>query len=149
METKSKFHHRQFIRLKPEVLVSFMYIVQIKGIQMKSKHKPVLIDDISPGGVKFTTDLSLPVGEQVILGFHLHILNQWITLEGCVVWSRKFENLYEYGVKLRLDPAERIHLIKLLNDLLLYLCPVNARVHQIYGSISKHYLTHPIINCSL
>ncbi|HEY0826867.1 MAG TPA: PilZ domain-containing protein [Bacilli bacterium] len=137
---KNKHHYRLFIRLKPEISDGFMDIVSINGRQMQTKQKPVLIDDISPEGLKFTTELRLPVGNLLGLGFHLYILNQPVRLEGFVVWRRAGENLYEYGVRFKVNRIDHIRLIKQLNDLLLYIYPGNAKVHLLYRGMTNQYL---------
>lgn len=75
----------------------------------------VAIDNISPGGLKFTSSMQLPVARDVTYQFETTIMNQTIIVNSYVVWkNEKKDGFFEYGVEFSMDEKERDSLQKLL-----------------------------------
>ncbi|MBN6186821.1 PilZ domain-containing protein [Aneurinibacillus sp. BA2021] len=109
-------NRRQFFRLPlPHPLSSDVTIIRIKDNAVEAGKAQVLIEDISPGGLRFISDVKLPATPQVILEFETEILNNTIQLPGYIVRKLPREDeLYEYGVTFTLDEAVYTELIPLL-----------------------------------
>jgi hypothetical protein len=116
-------NHREFFRLQlKNALSSDMRIIRINGKIIETAYKEVLIDDIGPGGLRFLSDLNLPVNPSVIWEFRTELLGQPIELSGYVVRAKELEKgIYQYGLKFIIDEKERLTLIKMCNELALKL----------------------------
>ncbi|MED0672785.1 PilZ domain-containing protein [Aneurinibacillus aneurinilyticus] len=115
MEQDKRQHFRQTFH-KP--LCAEMTIVRIKGNQVDTKRTKTCILDIGPGGLRFLTNLKIPVNPYIVLEFQTRILDRNLSFHGHIV--RKVEGrdeFHEYGVKFVLEEAERMELTMLLNAL--------------------------------
>jgi hypothetical protein len=74
---------------------------------------PIEIDDISVKGLKFLSDIDIPMQEKVICSFE--IMDDPFVLEGAIVRKRDEEKGFEYGVGFSLDQSMSSHLFKQLN----------------------------------
>jgi hypothetical protein len=114
MEFQNK---RQFFRLLlPHPLSADVTIIKIKENAIETGNTRVLIEDISPGGLRFVSNIKLPVTHEVILEFRTDILAKTLYLPGYIV--RKTDRamgIYEYGVKFTLDDNDYATLSQLLN----------------------------------
>ncbi|NME98344.1 PilZ domain-containing protein [Aneurinibacillus aneurinilyticus] len=113
-------NRRQFFRLPlPHPLSSNVTIIQIKNNAIETGKAKVLIEDISPGGLRFISNVKLPATPQVILEFETEILNNNLQLPGYIVRKvPRDKDMYEYGVKFTLENnvhAELISLLQLLS----------------------------------
>lgn len=109
-------NRRQFFRLPlPHPLSSDVTIIRIKDNAVEAGKAQVLIEDISPGGLKFVSNVKLPATPEVILEFETQILNNTVQLPGYIVRKVPREgDLYEYGVTFTLDEGVYTELIPLL-----------------------------------
>ncbi|GEN32875.1 MULTISPECIES: PilZ domain-containing protein [Aneurinibacillus] len=110
-------NRRQFFRLPlPHPLSSDVTIIRIKENAIETGKAQVLIEDISPGGLRFVSDVRLPATPQVILEFETEIMNKTLQLPGYIVRKilRDQQGIYEYGVKFTLDEGTYTELIPLL-----------------------------------
>ncbi len=114
---------RKFFRIQlDDPLSTDVTIVKIKNKNVESKSARVIVDNIGPGGLKFITNLDLPVSSDVVLEFELEIVNKAIKLLGYTV--RKKENAegqFEYGVTFTIDDVKHAHIAKLCNELMIRL----------------------------
>jgi len=117
-----------------------MYIDSVNARAVRTKPRPVLIRDISPEGLQFVTVLNLPVNQRYILGFEFNMLARRLRFQGHIIWRLGEENLYAYGLKFTINEQQRYSLIRLLNDLVVRLCPAQNKIHKLYGRISAQYL---------
>lgn len=94
-------NRRQFFRIKlVNPLCAVMTVVQINDKAIKAGNTQVCIIDIGPGGLRFSSNLALPVSPQVILEFGLRIVNYNFKLRGNIVRKiGKINGTAEYGVK--------------------------------------------------
>lgn len=109
-------NRRQFFRLPlPHPLSSNVTIIQIKNNAIETGKAKVLIEDISPGGLRFISNVKLPATPQVILEFETEILNNNLQLPGYIVRKvPRDKDMYEYGVKFTLENNVHAKLISLL-----------------------------------
>ena len=137
MNSHAIHQKRRDIRIELTYGKGEISIIRIRNLQVHSKGKPVLLLDISPGGLRFQTDLVFPVCEHIILLCKAQLIkNVWVELEGRIVWRKRSENLFEYGFEMIIQEQHRILLIRLLNELLLNLIPKQQKIHSLYRSMS-------------
>ncbi len=112
-------NRRKYFRLLLEPsLCSEMTIVRIKENVIEASSCMVCIEDIGPGGLRFTTPLKLIVTPHVVLEFRMRILNETVKLHGYIVRQTELPNaLYQYGVQFTIDEAERAAVQQMLNEL--------------------------------
>ncbi|HEY5563782.1 MAG TPA: PilZ domain-containing protein [Clostridiaceae bacterium] len=99
-------------------LVSDMKIESINGKKADVNDTKVLIDNIGPSGLKFISNLVLPVKPEIMFNFGTIILNETIYLSGKIVWKEESVNgLYEYGIKFFHNDEKDQYLIRVFNTL--------------------------------
>jgi hypothetical protein len=108
---------RHFFRLRlKETIEAEMSIVQIKDQRIESKETKVKVDNISAGGLKYLSDLKLPVSHEIVLEFKIALNKEPLTLIGYNVWRvDREEGDYEYGVLFTIDEILREKLSALVN----------------------------------
>lgn len=99
-------------------IVAPLKIVQINGTKVASKPALVFVNDLSAGGLRFHTELSLPSDKyQLILEFAFELLEQKLLLLGSIVRKVQNDQLFEYGVKFIIDGADQDKLHHLVTKL--------------------------------
>lgn len=99
-------------------LRSRMTIVMIKGKTLEVGSAEVLIEDIGGGGLRFLSDLKLPVNDQLVLQFETEVYSQQLKTYGHVVRSSPWsETIYEYAVKFTMDESAHAEVNRLVNSL--------------------------------
>lgn len=103
-------------------LCSDMTIAEIRGKTIETGKTEVLINDIGPGGMRFSSNIKLPINPDILLKVQTQILGKLIELYGPIVRMGEMEKgIYEYGLKFLIDEKERSQVIPLLNELSLRL----------------------------
>lgn len=98
---KAEARKRKHYRLNfPQQLEADIKLVSIAGRKMELGVSKVLIGDISIGGLKFISNLKLPIRGDVVYQFETELLNEPVTLKGSIVWKDEInEDLVEYGIQ--------------------------------------------------
>jgi hypothetical protein len=81
----------------PYPLYSEMKIVHMDDKPMDSKHAQVMITEMGVRGFKFTTDLRLPINENVIWRFQMQLKEREFVVDAFFTSSEKYRNGYLYG----------------------------------------------------
>ena len=103
-------------------LVASMTLIRIHGRKVELGRTEVLVEDIGLGGLRFLSDIRLPVHREIILEFETKILGNTIKMYGSVVWMRELKSgIYQYGLEFSMDESERSVLTQLLNKLAILL----------------------------
>ncbi|WP_094548766.1 PilZ domain-containing protein [Petroclostridium xylanilyticum] len=116
--SKPFINQREYFRIKMEKsLCAQMQIIQFKGKKISTKSTLVCIKDISAGGLRFLSNLKLPINSDIVLAFKTEILQKSIELPGHIVRINELHgNVYEYGVQfLFLDESARPKITALLD----------------------------------
>ena len=99
-----------------------MRLTSIAGKSLNLSISKVLIEDISEGGLRFVSNLKLPIRGDVVYQFKTELLDESITLNGNIVWKEEInEDLVEYGVKFNIEKDEQAALSTLLDSFILLL----------------------------
>lgn len=117
VETRLK-EQRRYFRVKLDApLCADMKIIKKEGKNVQTAGTKVCVLDIGPGGLKFMSELWLPVDSQIVLEFSLCILKQDISLCGSIVHEEETqEGIFEYGVQFIINEQRRTQIARLLND---------------------------------
>lgn len=116
-EETSYDNRREFFRVElSQPLIAEMTITSLGGKVVKLGMTKVLLEDIGPGGARFTSNIKLPTRPDLILKIQTYILDQEIEAKGSIVWSKEADNLNQYGLQFNIDNNERDSLTGLLNQ---------------------------------
>jgi len=124
-------------------LHSDIKIKSVNGIIIDSSSTKVLINDIGPSGLKFISNLTLPVNPSVIFNFETLVLDETISVSGYIVWQdESFSGLCEYGIRFIHNDSEEQHLIKLFNTLQISIrrSPLLSGCSFYTGDLIKYFL---------
>jgi diguanylate cyclase (GGDEF)-like protein/PAS domain S-box-containing protein len=114
---KAKQNKRKHDRLHfPYPLAADMRLISIAGRSMQLGKSNVLIEDMSIGGLRYVSNLRLPVRGDVQFEFKTEILGKPLQLNGSIVWKEEInEDLIEYGIKFIMGEDEQTSLASLLD----------------------------------
>ncbi|WP_458413689.1 EAL domain-containing protein [Schinkia sp. CFF1] len=110
-------NRRAYFRIDlPRPLIANMTITALGGKHVKLGTTKVLLEDIGPGGVRFTSNIRLPIRSDLILKISTVILDQEIETMGTIVWCKEEDHLQQYGLQLTISDKARDTLTGLLNQ---------------------------------
>lgn len=120
-ENTEFINKRKFFRVytkKP--ICTEMEIVSFNGKSIKTHSSNVCIKDLSLCGLKFSSKLELPIGENIIYQFKLQLLHKCYYIKGHIVWHKEEKNgdIY-YGVHSIIDEKMYADYFAVLNNLAL------------------------------
>ena len=96
-------------------LSSKMTLTTFQGRNINLGKTEVIIDNISPGGLKFTSNMQLPVRTDVLYQFETMMMNYKMVVNGYIVWKNEAKDgFFEYGVEFSIDGKEKEKLLKVL-----------------------------------
>ncbi|KGR74931.1 sensor domain-containing protein [Ureibacillus sinduriensis] len=118
-DTPEQMERRAFSRIELFYpLSSQMTLTSFQGRKVKLGKTKVVIDSIGLGGLKFTSNMQLPVRPDVMYLFECTIMSNPIVLNGFIVWKTEIkDDFFEYGVEFSIDENERNHLLEILRRL--------------------------------
>lgn len=140
MHENCKNNNRHYIRIQVPGLTTKLHIVSIEGRAVKSATQNVLVLNIGPGGLRFTTSLRIPADRDVKISMQTILTGVRFETEGYIVWQEAVENMYEYGVQFDMSSLHRSFLIRLLNYMYVKLYPEHQKIHQYYAYFTQCYL---------
>lgn len=107
-------------------------ICTIFGKVIGSAATPILLQDLSPAGLKFLTHLRFPVSKDYSLQVNVAFDEWHFCLNGHIVWRHEEENLYEYGLFFVPDSHVSQAISRALQEKLRLMNPNQSRIHHIY-----------------
>ena len=112
-------NRRDFFRItfkKP--LGADMSIFKVSGKKVSLGYTEVGVFDIGAGGLRFLSDIKLPMKSDIVLVFETEILEEELNLYGNVVWMKHYKDeTFEYGIEFVFDEDHRKAMLQLLNQL--------------------------------
>lgn len=115
-------NRRKYYRLKFDIpLCADMTVTKFKNKDIKLGTSKVLVEDISLGGLRYLSNINLPIQEDLVLLFTTTILGNQYHLTGRNVWKLEVNGLYQYGFEFNLTETERDKLAPTINQLTLQL----------------------------
>ena len=96
---------------------------------------------MSVGGLRFVSNLNLPVREDIIFQFKIELLGRSISMLGRVIWKEEMnEELLEYGVNFMIDQNEQTKINTLLSSYhVLLKNKHNLPSHRLTSEHINHY----------
>jgi hypothetical protein len=126
---------REHVRLQlVDGVRALIRIVNVNGEWVTSNPSQVILQNISPDGCGFQCSLQFPINYRVLMEIEWLSENERLQLIGQVVWRKSEDNGYRYGMCFRLPLHDRMQLQRVLNQLVLRLCPVQSIIHSLYLS---------------
>lgn len=94
-------NRREFFRHQFNIpLCANMKIAEIQGRAVDTKYSHVCIRDIGAGGLRFQSNLQMPIRDDVVFSFRMMIEGKSVELRGILVRSEPMPNdSFEYGLK--------------------------------------------------
>jgi hypothetical protein len=126
---------REHVRLQlVDAIRALIRIVNVNGEWVRSNPNQVLMKNISQGGCAFQCSIEFPINYRFLLEIEWLSENERLQLIGQVVWKKSEDNGYLYGMYFRLTLNDRLQLQRVLNQMVLRLCPGQAIIHSLYRS---------------
>ncbi len=97
---KNDIEKRKFFRFTfPHLVIGKMTIVEVNAKKVEVGATPILLENISLGGIKFQSNLKLPINSNMKFKFEFQLMNQTFEIEGILKWIvDEFGDIYSYGV---------------------------------------------------
>lgn len=115
----------------PAPVEGFLRIIEYNRQPIHVGKTPVLIENISLGGLKFLSKLKLPVNEEMKFNVAFRINDEAFQLAAKLIWCNEEKmDLYSYGIQFMLDKDSEKRLSALMNKLSTH----NNRVEPFLGT---------------
>lgn len=116
-------NRRKYFRINfTHPLEADMTISEFNGKKVNLGMTEILIEDMGIGGIRFLSQIHLPVRNDVVLNIQTDLLNHSLLLQGNVVWKNEYiSNVYQYGLQFTISDQETLKLSKVMNQLQLEL----------------------------
>lgn len=116
-------NRRRYFRINLDwPLAANMTILKFKNMDVKLGTSKAIIENLSLGGLKFTSSINLPVQRDMVIQFSTMILGHEVTFIGNNVWkSESTDGLYQYGFEFTWNEVNRDKFAVILNRIILQL----------------------------
>ncbi|WP_162595837.1 EAL domain-containing protein [Bacillus sp. CGMCC 1.16541] len=96
-----EYNQREFHRvLFPSPIEAFVTIQEYKKKRVSTGKSPILLENISGGGIGFLSTIKFPVQTDMILAVTMTLLGESFTLLGTIVWEKEVtRGINQYGVR--------------------------------------------------
>lgn len=119
---KPKQERRKYFRFAfPSHLPAKMYITEINKRAINIGYATILIENISLGGIRFLSTLSLPVISDMKFNFEFELMEKNFKLDGIFVYKNEERlNVFSYGVSFHIAEGEKNKLAKIINKMTVF-----------------------------
>ncbi|MEK4170682.1 EAL domain-containing protein [Lysinibacillus sp. FSL L8-0312] len=114
---KPAVERRKYFRFHfPAYVKGSMTIIEMNQQKLAIGHTPIVIENISLGGMKIRSTLKLPINQTMKFQFNFVLMNQSFTIEGTFRWTleEKYQ-IYSYGVAFNLTQENEGKLAPIIN----------------------------------
>ncbi|MDX8344172.1 EAL domain-containing protein [Rossellomorea sp. YZS02] len=135
-------NRRKYFRLNfKQPLEADMTISEFNGKKVNLGKTEILIEDMSLGGIRFLSQIHLPVRNDVVINIETDVLGHSLLFHGHVVWKNEYtSNVHQYGLQFTISEQETLKLSKIMNQLQLELKDKNSVSEGRFLSVSpKEY----------
>lgn len=88
-------------------------MIQVNDREVNSSPGMAKIIDISPEGLRFSTNLRIPdVNANIVLSIIFKLNETELTFNGEIVWTKEMGSIVEYGIHLLADDTEKDMIIE-------------------------------------
>ncbi|WP_413359116.1 EAL domain-containing protein [Robertmurraya sp. 2P01SA] len=115
-------NRRKYYRISLDTpLTAEMTIVKFKNKEVKLGSSRALIENLSLGGLKYLSNINLPIQKDMVIMISTQILGMEVKFFGRNVWKLEENGFHEYGFEFILHEVERDRLAPLFNKMVLQL----------------------------
>ena len=99
--------HESFRYTFGQPIPALFKIISINGREVNSAPGKAAIVDISPEGIRMTSELNIPdiKSNHPILSISFSINEQSFNLNGSIMWEKEWKNTTEYGINLLVEES--------------------------------------------
>lgn len=114
---KPAVERRKYYRFPfPAYVKGSMTIIEMNQQKINIGHTPILIENISLGGMKIRSTLKLPINQTMKFKFSFVLMDQAFHIEGTFRWTLEERyQIYSYGVAFQLKPEDEGKLAPIIN----------------------------------
>ncbi|WP_163971015.1 EAL domain-containing protein [Oceanobacillus halotolerans] len=95
-----------------------MTIYEVNQQKVNLGSAPVLVEDISLGGLKILSTLKLPINAGIKFIFHLNLMGEEFELEGTLAWKNEARgDAFYYGIQFRINEVLEDLLVGVINKM--------------------------------
>lgn len=123
------------LKLKPGIKAG-LRLLNRHGILISPSTGTVLVLNLSQEGLCFWSSLRLPVHRLYMVEIRMKLSGKNIRLQGNVVWRKRTDNVFEYGMHFEPPLLIKSIITRLLNEELLAQHPQQRKIHQLYRSLN-------------
>ncbi|MFT8320916.1 MAG: PilZ domain-containing protein [Bacillus sp. (in: firmicutes)] len=112
-----KYKRDEAFRYQFKEPIEATFTFQTGNTNRMSKMGKATIIDLSPNGLKFTSELDLPVDNKELLFFFRFILNKKeFSIPGNIIWKKQRHNYFQYGYEGKNDEETKKRIIEVLKE---------------------------------
>ncbi|WP_239618859.1 PilZ domain-containing protein [Cohnella mopanensis] len=138
MDGERTENRREHIRFQLTVpLFADLSLSQVKERELRSRIQRVLLNNISVGGCQFTTNLILPVRDDVEWLLKLQLGHYTVKARAVILHTDNEEGLARYGVRWVMSGLERHAFQYRLNEYMRMVLISSPHIHTLYNKISE------------
>ncbi|WP_368858640.1 EAL domain-containing protein [Oceanobacillus saliphilus] len=119
LSKKPEIERRAFYRFEfPYRVLGNMTITEVKNRKVNLGATPILIENISLGGIKIVSLLRLPINSDMKFMFAFTLMNELFELEGTLIWKDDAKgDTFFYGVTFNLTVQDEDRLAPIINQM--------------------------------
>ncbi|WP_217589810.1 EAL domain-containing protein [Lentibacillus saliphilus] len=119
LKIKPEHERRAYFRFEfSECILASVSLKEFNKEKVNLGSTDILIENLSAGGIKFISDLRLPIHTAIKYMFHFTVLNEAFNLEGTLVWTLHAKgDTYFYGCQFDITETERDRIVNLVNKM--------------------------------
>lgn len=115
-------NRRKFFRINLDwPLSSDMTIIKFKDKDVILGTSKAIIENLSLGGLKYTSNINLPVQKDVIIQFSTMILGHEVKFTGRNIWKAEVDGFFQYGFEFTWNEVDQDKFATILNKIILQL----------------------------
>lgn len=135
---QERLNRRQHLRFGLHIpLFGELSLSRVGGTETQSKVQRVLFDNISFGGCLFRTHLRIPLRDDVVWSFKLHMGIHIVHTKGIVLRAMEEEGYYLYGAAWKQSAYERQLFRYRLNEYLLSTYSLGPHIESFYRQLTE------------
>lgn len=114
---QSGIEKRKFFRFKfPNFVLAKMTISEVNNQKVDVGATPILLDNIGLEGIKYLSNLKLPINSNMKFKFEFTLMGQPFEIEGFLKWiEEEFGGIYSYGVQFQSNKLIEDKLAPIIN----------------------------------
>lgn len=131
-------NRREHIRFQLTVpLFAELSLWQVAEREIRSRNQRVMLNNISVGGCQFTTNLIIPVRDDVEWLLKLQLVHYTVKAKAVILHTGHEDGLVRYGVRWVMTGLERHAFQYRLSEYMRMVLVTSPHIHTLYSKISE------------